>query len=228
MNALKFSPSFVFPIATVPNWRTIIDFSSKRTSAEAPLENSSMAAPYSWTTVPDFGEGISLRGPKILPNRANFGIIAGLAMSTSKSMASSVIFCMRASPAQTAPNERASSVSASSQKTATLSPWPVPCGSETVVRSCSSGFLGSKFMVIFATTNLSPSRGPRVVMSRAMSRASEMPYVCFLSKASLPSLSQNFKNQCSSLERLRATKLVRHFSTVNHLGTSNFSSPHMP
>lgn len=87
------------------------------------------------------------RGPSTRPSRATLGIMSGVAMSLSKSRKPPEMRSTRSSPPNTsAPAAWAASRLAPWVSTATRKSLPVPCGSDTVARSCWSVYLGSSPM----------------------------------------------------------------------------------
>ena len=92
-------------------------------------------------TVPVFGFGIRPRGPRIRPSLPTLPIWSGVAIATSKSVKpSSTRFARSAEPTTSAPASSASRALSPSAKTATRTSLPVPCGSISVPRSCSSAW----------------------------------------------------------------------------------------
>ena len=98
-----------------------------------PALSSLTALPISVVTVPDFGLGMSPRGPRILPSFARSFIISGVVTATSNSSQPSDTFFKRSSPpTKSAPASSAFLAKSPLQNTATLAVLPVPCGRLTV------------------------------------------------------------------------------------------------
>ena len=95
-------------------------------------------------TVPDFGFGISPRGPSFFPSRPTVPIMSGDAIATSKSnQPSSIRFTRSSPPTSSAPARSASWAFSPWAKTMTRLVLPVPCGRTTVPRTSWSAWRGS-------------------------------------------------------------------------------------
>ena len=95
-------------------------------------------------TVPVFGFGIKLRGPKTLPRRPTLPMRSGVATTASKSKRPFATSSMSSSPpTMSAPAARASSARSPFANTRTRAVLPVPCGRFTVERIAWSAFFGS-------------------------------------------------------------------------------------
>mmetsp|Transcript_28426 Transcript_28426/g.53154 ORF Transcript_28426/g.53154 Transcript_28426/m.53154 type:complete len:218 (-) Transcript_28426:1749-2402(-) len=102
------------------------------------------AASTSIVTVPTFGFGIRLRGPRTLPRRPTTGIMSGVAMQRSNSILPPCTISMRSSaPTMSAPAACASSALGPRAKTATRTSLPVPLGRPTTPRTIWSAWRGS-------------------------------------------------------------------------------------
>lgn len=148
ISASRFSVRFFAPNDVFPKMVWIIPVLSFLNSIRPPT-NSSTAFSTSGETVPAFGFGISPFGPSTRATLASCFIIVGVATATSKSVHPLDTFSISDSaPASVAPAALASFTFSSSQNTATFTVFPVPCGSDIVVRTCWSACLGStpKFM----------------------------------------------------------------------------------
>jgi hypothetical protein len=90
------------------------------------------------------GFGIMPRGPSTLPRRPTSGIMSGVAMQRSKSMAPPLTFSTRSSaPTTSAPAALASSALAPRANTPTRTVRPEPLGRLTTPRTIWSACLGS-------------------------------------------------------------------------------------
>src|SRR5271166_2214250 len=107
----------------------------------------------SMVTVPVFGLGIRPRGPSTLPSLPAARIMSGVAMTASKSVQPSMIFCtMSSPPTNSAPASVASRCFSPLARTSTRTDLPRPCGRTTVPRTTWSECFGSTPRLIASST----------------------------------------------------------------------------
>src|SRR5690606_4943242 len=150
------TPAWMTPAFSTLNWTS-------------PPFAASTAAFTSIVTVPTFGFGIRLRGPRILPRRPTSGIMSGVAMQRSKSILPAWMASIRSSaPTMSAPALRASSALASLANTATRTVLPVPLGRVTTPRTIWSAWRGSTPRLIassMVSSNLAEARDFTILMA---------------------------------------------------------------
>src|SRR5262245_5028398 len=138
-----FSTSFSGANDALPTPAWTMPAFSTRNSTAPPLA-AFTAAVTSMVTVPTFGLGIRPRGPSTLPRRPTSGIMSGVAMQRSKSIAPPCTFSTRSSaPTTSAPAARASSALAPRANTPTRTLRPDPFGSLQTPRPIWSAWRGS-------------------------------------------------------------------------------------
>src|SRR4029077_9232664 len=107
----------------------------------------------SMVTVPVFGLGIRPRGPSTLPSLPAARIMSGVAITASKSVQPSMIFCtMSSPPTNSAPASVASRCFSPLARTNTRTALPSPCGRTTVPRTTWSECFGSTPRLIASST----------------------------------------------------------------------------
>src|SRR5512140_3710209 len=185
--ARKFSRSFSFPKLALPIPAWSVAVLSTRKSTFPPFRSRTARAT-SKVTVPDFGFGISPRGPSSFPIRPTPPIMSGVATALSKSSHPPWIFASRSSlPTKSAPASSASFTFSPLANTRTRTLFPVPWGSTTEPRTCWSGYFGSTPSRI-ATSTVS-SNFARAVSFR---RSSDSSREYFASLFTLPRASRYF------------------------------------
>ena len=140
---VRFSRSLSAPNESLPIGACTMPVFSVRNSIR-PALISRMARATSMVTVPTFGLGIRLRGPRMRPRRPTRPIMSGVAMALSKSSQ----FSLRtrstrsSAPTKSAPASRASAARSPLAKTTTRRVLPVPLGSAQLERIIWSACFG--------------------------------------------------------------------------------------
>ncbi len=167
MKVFRFSTSWSTSNETRPMGACRLPVRSVRYSI-LPALASVTARETSMVTVPDFGFGMSPRGPRIRPSGPTWLITSGVAMTTSQSNQPPLILSMYSVPTKSAPASSASLALSPWVSTSTRWVFPVPCGRTTVPRTIWSACRGSTpNLVATSTVSSKPAVADALTASRA-------------------------------------------------------------